>query len=302
MLRFALPPLIAAAVTATAPAAAPARVEPVRTQVSALPAAKVSLTVNVTGEQQCTLTAPGVRARTSAETARQLTFTFGVHRRARPGAYRATVSCAAGRTRVTIRVRRARRTVTRTAARPFHGPVRVTAKQAAPAPPPSRPPAPVPPPAPAASPVDYDQLAETLMQTLIDRVRASGQCTGWVATKREDLVRAVDRPRILQGLQTAGASPALLTTSDAKDWGKIARAAGRTVTGVPTSGSVFVGQPGAFGSGSAGHVAYVENVSTADGMTTVTLSEWNAPVLGATTFRDITYDASVHLIGVEFIT
>lgn len=327
MIRRSL--LLALACTTLLPAAARADVRVDQTPPSVKPGGPVSVSVTVSAESSCSLTAAGVARAAGAAGQERITFTFRAARTARPGRYTVTVRCGKRTAKTSVRVRAVKRTAAkkkpRYSRRPFVGPVGVSTRPAPPSgattttPGKASPTAPQslnpygPPPTantPQTLPVvpvqNYEAAADTYMQQRLDAMRDTGQCTGWMAVKAEAIVRYVDRQRILTSLQR-GDGPAaqpLLTTSDAKDWGRIARESGRLVGTVPLQGSIFVAQPGVFGSGTAGHVAYVEEV-TVDGMTgeiTFVLSEWNAPTLGVTTTRTITISGSTPLVGVEFIS
>ena len=267
------------------------------------PGGRVAVTVAVTGETSCKLTAAGVKSTARAAGKARITFTFRAAGAARPGRYTVAVTCGKRRAAAVVRVTGRRRPASKQR-RPFSGPVNVTSvaqpkpQPAAQAPAASAPAAP-----PPGAPADPNAAADVFMQQRLDAVRASGQCTGWLVVKREDLIRAVDRPRILAALQGAATIPMMLTTSPAKQWGQIAREAGRPVTGTPAPGSILVAQPGALGSGTDGHVAYVEAVATdpVASEITLTITEWNAPTLGVTTTRTMTFAAPLALNGVEFI-
>jgi surface antigen len=69
-----------------------------------------------------------------------------------------------------------------------------------------------------------------------------GQCTWWVARRRPDLPYFPE------------------AAGDALNWGKSAAAAGFTVGDAPEVGAVAVFQPGQYGAGPYGHVAYVTAV------------------------------------------
>jgi surface antigen len=73
---------------------------------------------------------------------------------------------------------------------------------------------------------------------------------------------------------------------DASKWAMNARSKGWTVAVAPRAGSVVVYQPGVYGAGGVGHVAWVHDVYP--NLNKVLISEQHFPVLGQTDYRLVT--------------
>lgn len=105
----------------------------------------------------------------------------------------------------------------------------------------------------------------------------AGQCTDYVATRRPDVIAAVDAWAYLQAH-----GGALNVSWVAKAWASEAQQAGLPTGKTPQPGAVMVFQPGAYGATADGHIAFVDAVAS-DG--SFTISEMHAPVLGQVTTR-----------------
>ena len=87
---------------------------------------------------------------------------------------------------------------------------------------------------------------------------APGYCTAYAAQRRPDIFKG---PKAFLG--------------NAKEWNERAKAAGWTLSNVPTPGAIAVYEPGQGGASGYGHVAIVESVDRETN--TMVISDMNGP-------------------------
>ena len=108
----------------------------------------------------------------------------------------------------------------------------------------------------------------------------NGQCIEWTADKRPDIIRRGMEAIVAREL--AQHRPEYLGDWSARYWARYAARAGIPTGRVPKRGAVAVFQPGVLGAAPAGHVAYVQKV-TSSGWAYI--SQMHAPVLGKVSYR-----------------
>ena len=266
------------------------------TPSSSRPARPPQITVAVEAVPSCTLR---IRRRTATVAAdgRRLavSFRFRVARRTRARVARATITCApAAPQTVSLRVARPSRPRTRTTRRLVAGPIEAIASPAAPgsAVAPGSAAGPLgpagPPPGVPMSPEETAAYAEA--QTLWaesagehDDLWRSGECTDWADRKRPDVAQRVTIAKWTAEL-LGRATPRVRWSGGY--WDETAAAYGLPTGTTPRAGALVTWDPGVGGSGSSGHIAYVESV----GDDFFVVSEMHAPELGVVTERRVAID------------
>jgi surface antigen len=122
----------------------------------------------------------------------------------------------------------------------------------------------------------------------------NGECTQWAADKRPDVVKSIVVSSVASDLQKGLGE--VIPNFDARYWATLAQGAGLPTGQTPKAGSLMVFQPGVMGSGSAGHIAYVQSVRKR----TFTVSEMHAPVLFHVSYETLKR-SSARQSGVRFI-
>ena len=257
--------------------------------------ATAQITLRVEAVETCTLRIRRRVATVDAEGAAGVTFRFRIARRTRARFARATISCApAAPQTVTFRVSRARlrgRTTRRLVAGRIEGVASLAAPPALEAPAPQAPGRPL-------SPEEAAAVAEA--QTLWveqagehDELWRSGECTDWADRKRPDVVERVTVAKWAAQL-LGRLAPAVRWSGG--HWDETAAAYGLPTGTTPQAGALVTWDPGVGGSGSVGHIAYVESV----GDDSFVVSEMHAPDLGVVTERRVPI-ATIADGGVAFI-
>ena len=262
------------------------------------PGATAQITVAVEAVPSCTLTLRRRTATVAAHGASSVSFRFRVARRTRARVARVTITCApAAPQTVSLRVARPSRPRTRTTRRLVAGPIEGIAFPEAPAAPggavaPGSAVGPLgpagPPPGVPMSPAETAAYAEA--QTLWaekagehDDLWRSGECTDWADRKRPDVAQRVTIARWTAEL-LGRATPRVRWSGG--HWDETAAAYGLPTGTTPRAGALVTWDPGVGGSGSVGHIAYVESV----GDDFFVVSEMHAPELGVVTERRVAID------------
>ena len=273
----------AAGLGLTAPAhAADLKVEKAPTSVKA--GKKIQVAV-ASDADSCSLSQRKTKRTVKLGSGTKVRFVVKTSKRARPGRYVLVVRCGDESKKIRVKVKRgakratSKKLVAGKITAKVTGRTNTTEKPATSAPATTQP-APTPAPS-AAQPLAYNspEVEEHWAAVRPAFLRATGECTEWVAHKRLDIYERAEKINYMNWAN-AGYPGAYDMSSWATKEGYVQNAAavGFTVNTVPAPNAIMVkfGEPG--------HVAYVETVAP-DGSFTVT--EMNAPQRGVVTTRTI---------------